>query len=152
MRRLLALIALLPCVAQAQAPATTPDVTMMSAVLRVADAPREAAFYESVLGMKTAMSRDLGAIHETMLLFGGDRARTGIMLISNISPGAAPLRGLGSSRMILRVSDLDEIVRRLDAAGIAHAPVRDVERGIRVLQIADPEANELELVQPPQSR
>ncbi len=120
----------------------------MAPVLRVADCGKAQAFYEAALGMKVLMSRDLGAIHETMLAFPGPAQQPGIMLLCNVSKDRAPLKGLGASRMIVRVGNLDAVVQRLDASGLphpaVHAPASDP---VRVLNVSDPEGNEIELVQ-----
>jgi catechol 2,3-dioxygenase-like lactoylglutathione lyase family enzyme len=125
------------------------EASLIAPALRVADAARVAAFYESVLSMRVLMSRDLGPIHETMLAFASDPARPAIMLLSNAATASTPMTGIGGSRLILRVARLDAVVARLDAAGIPHQPASPAHDGVTVLQIADPEHNELELVQMP---
>lgn len=133
------------------------EARLMAAVIRVADAPATAAFYERALGMKTLMSRDLGAIHETMLGFtgpgvtgpgfAGASGAPGIMLVSRVAPSSEPLHGAGATRLIVGVASLDAVIARLDAAGLAHGTIRNVAPGVRVLDLIDPERNELELVE-----
>jgi catechol 2,3-dioxygenase-like lactoylglutathione lyase family enzyme len=143
---LLAMVAA-PAGAAPGAPASAPAFTaaLMAPVIRVADAEREKAFYRDVLGMTLAMERDIGGgKREHMLLF-NDPRQPGILLVST-SAGSA-VAGKGAARLILHVSNLDALTTRLDAAGIAHGPIREPDKGFRVLLISDPEGNELELVQ-----
>jgi len=125
--------------------------SLMAAVLRVNDANAVRSFYESVLGMKVLMSRDLGSIHETMLSF-GNPAAPGILLVNRLAAGGEPLRGVGASRLIVRAPNLGAIVERMDAAHLSHGPIRDPAPGVRVLDVADPEGNQLEIVQRSQGR
>lgn len=146
----LALAISAPALAGAQPATSLPAVetALMAPVLRVADCSKAQAFYETALDMKTLMSRDLGPIHETMLAFSGPGHQPGIMLLCNVSADRAPLKGLGASRLIVRVGDIDALARRLDAAGLPHPAIRAPGKDpVRILNLSDPEGNELELVQ-----
>lgn len=126
------------------------DVALMAPVLRVSDCGKVQGFYQSALGMTVLMSRDLGRIHETMLAFTPGQPQPGLMLLCNVSAGQPPLKGIGGSRLIIRVGSLDALVQRLDAAGLPHPAVRSPGSDpVRVLNLTDPEGNELELVQTP---
>jgi catechol 2,3-dioxygenase-like lactoylglutathione lyase family enzyme len=134
-----------PAVAAAPQPAV--DAALMAPVLRVADCPREQAYYEAALGMKVLMSRDLGQIHETMLAFATGPARPAILLVCRTAASTAALHGQGASRLIIGAANLDALAARLDAAHLAHPEIRLVGGGVRVLNLTDPEGNELEVVQ-----
>lgn len=138
-----------PAVAVQPAPPPAPvTASLLAPALRVNDCAAAEAFYRAALAMRTVLSRDLGPIHETMLAFpGSTAAQPGIMLVCNVAPGSPPLRGLGASRLIVAVGDMDRIVARMDAAGLPHPAIHSPQDGIRVMTIADPAGNELELVQ-----
>lgn len=142
----------LPASIRAESPAARPalpavEASLMAPALRVSDCGKVQAFYQTALGMQSLMSRDLGSIHETMLAFATER-QPSIVLICNLSAQQAPLKGIGASRMIVRVGNLDALVQRLDAAGLPHPQVHSPGSDpVRVLNLSDPEGNELELVQ-----
>jgi hypothetical protein len=144
--------------AAAAAPAALQDgpapvtASLMAPVLRTADCGKAQAYYQAALAMTPMMSRDLGTIHETLLAFPGEPARPGIMLICNVSVTAPAPRGVGASRLIVAVGDLDAVVARLDAAKLPHPAVHAPQAGVKVMTITDPEGNELELVQRPPRR
>ena len=136
--------------ALAETPATSlpaVEASLIAPAIRVHEAARVAAFYQQALGMIVLMSRDVGAIHETMLAFANTPNRPAIMLVSNARPGARPLAGTGATRLVIRVSSMAAVVTRLDAARIAHAAPSEPQRGATVLHIGDPEHNDLELVE-----
>lgn len=134
-----------PAMAEDAAPAI--EASLLAPALKVRDCGAAQAFYEGALGMRVLMSRDMASIHETMLAFAGTGHGPGVMLICPLGTGAAPLRGTGQSRLIVSIGNLDAVVARMDAAGMAHGKLHDPAPGIRVLDIADPDGNELELVQ-----
>lgn len=138
--------------AQAPAPAAAPPrLSLLGAMLHVTDVARELAFYRDGLGMALAMTLPAGNATEYMLRFDGDPAAPGIILLHD--PAQAALsHGNGFSRLVLRVSDLDALAARLDAAGYAHVPIRDVAHGYRMMMVTDPQGYRLELVQSAQQR
>ncbi|MBV1686243.1 VOC family protein [Novosphingobium sp. G106] len=149
MRWMLAAVAI-SMVSPASAEQATPDFTaaLMSVVIRTAEPQRELTFYRDTLGMRLSMERDLGAKHEHMLSFGGDAAQPGILLVSATpASGESKVKGQGSTRIILRISNLDALAARLDRAGFVHSPIHDVGQGFRVMTASDPDQNYLELVQ-----
>ena len=93
---------------------------------------------------------DLGAAEEwyTPLFGGGPAARPMDGLLEwhrgesfGVQVYAEPDRA-GTSAMVLDESDLDGLVARLDAAGIAYEGPNDVTAS-RVVQLADPDGNRL---------
>ena len=156
MRRLLiaaALTAGTPAAAAAEDAAPGFTASLFSVVIRTAEPHREVAFYRDVLGMRLLMERDLGTKREHMLSFGGDPAQPGILLVSSAStaPKEAQAEGQGATRMILHISSLEALAARLDKAKVTHTPIREVGQGFRVMHLADPDHNDLELVQGPPS-
>lgn len=156
MRALLAAAALsiaAPAMAiEAQPPAAAPPrVSLLGAMLHVTDVARELAFYRDGLGMELAMTLASGSSTEYMLRFDGDPAAPGIILLHD--PAQASLNhGNAFARLVLRVSDLDALAARLDAAGHAHDAIRDVAHGYRMMMVTDPQGYRLELVQSAQHR
>jgi len=134
----------------APAPAA-PALSLVGAVLHVTDVERELAFYRDLLGMKLAMTLESGAGTEYMLRLGDDPAAAGIIL-QRPKDRATLEHGNAFSRLVLRVADIDALAARLDAAGHAHAPVRDVAHGYRMMMLDDPQGYRLELVQSAQGR
>jgi catechol 2,3-dioxygenase-like lactoylglutathione lyase family enzyme len=65
-----------------------------------------------------------------------------------IEPDAARA---GSGRVTLLVTALDALVERLDAAGIAHAPVETYSNGVRHVGVPDPDGNAIALAELPAS-
>lgn len=137
-------------VSPASAEQAMPDFTaaLMSVVIRTAEPQRELTFYRDALGMNLSMERDLGAKREHMLSFGGDPAQPGILLVSAPpASGEGKVEGQGSTRIIMRISNLDALAARLDRAGFIHSPIHDVGQGFRVMNVSDPDQNSVELVQ-----
>lgn len=137
-------------VSPASAEEATPDFTaaLMSVVISTAEPQRELTFYRDALGMKLSMERDLGAKHEHVLSFGEDATQPGILLVSAApASGETKVEGQGSTRIIMRISNLDALVAGLDRAGFVHSPIHDVGQGFRVMNVSDPDNNHLELVQ-----
>jgi catechol 2,3-dioxygenase-like lactoylglutathione lyase family enzyme len=63
-----------------------------------------------------------------------------------IEPGA---EHAGAGRMTLGAQDLDAILERLAAAGIAHEPVETYANGVRQVLVPDPDGNRLALAEAP---
>ena len=133
------------------APAAAPQLSLIGAVLHVTDVERELAFYRDGLGMTLAMTLPGSHGTEYMLRFGGDPAAPGIILQHDPAK-AALTHGDAFSRLVLRVSDLDALAARLEAAGYAHAAIKDVAHGYRMMMLSDPQGFSLELVQSAQQR
>ncbi|WP_395395546.1 VOC family protein [Novosphingobium sp. BL-8A] len=138
--------ALLPAAVQAQeAPATR----LVGTVLNAAAIEKELAFYQTAFGLKLGMTLDHGTRREYMLRFSADPAEPGLILVHD-SAANAPARlthGNGFDRLVLRIADMDALVARLDAAGIAHQGVHEAAQGYRILQLEDPEGYPLEVIQ-----
>ena len=56
---------------------------------------------------------------------------------------------VGGAVITLGVSDLDEILARLAAHGIDHAPVETYRNGVRHVVVLDPDGNSLSLAEGP---
>lgn len=126
---------------------SVPEAALLAPVVRVSNCEAAGRWYGEALRMTQMMSRDLGAVHETMLAFPGAPSRPGIMLLCNAAADASPMRGRGGSRLIVGVADLSAIAARLDAAKVSHPAIHPPQAGVRVMTIADPDGNELELVE-----
>jgi catechol 2,3-dioxygenase-like lactoylglutathione lyase family enzyme len=123
------------------------EASLLVPALRVRDAPDMAGWYRTVLDMRVIMERDAGQVHETILAFASTPERPGVILL-NRKPGASRHNWQrGGSRLILRVTNIDAVIARLDAAGMAHETPHQPLPGYKVLNLSDPEGNELELVQ-----
>lgn len=115
-----------------------------------ADAPGNHAFYTRVLGMrlvkKTVNQDDVSAYH---LFYADGEARPGTDLTFFDWPLPKERRGTGAvARTALRVAGegtLDYWAERLNAAGVPHGPVREVD-GRRRLDFEDPEGQRLALL------
>ncbi len=102
-------------------------------------------FIDGLLGMRNTKIR-------TAKLAGAD-GPTLIELLVFDSPGgteATPLNAIGPTHVALTVADLDELYRRLSAAGIAfNAPPRlTPDGGAKVAFCRDPDGTYIELVEP----
>ena len=130
-------------------PSPAPAVSLFGAAINVVNLDREIAFYTQALGMRVAMTLPMGARSETILTFGSDPGQASLLLMHNSSP-AAPKKiehGNNFSRLVIRVSDLDALGRRLDALGHEHSAIRDAGHGYRLMFLTDPEGFRIELVQ-----
>ncbi|MPS69777.1 MULTISPECIES: VOC family protein [Novosphingobium] len=135
--------------AQAGEPAALPPARLVGTVLNAVAIERELAFYENAFGLKVGMTLDHGTRREYMLRFSADPGEAGLIIVHDTAP-EAPARlahGNAFDRIVLRVSDMDALVRRLDASGTAHQPVRAAAQGYRVLLLQDPEGYPLEVIQ-----
>ncbi|NBE99508.1 VOC family protein, partial [Nonomuraea sp. K271] len=56
---------------------------------------------------------------------------------------------VGCAVITLGVSDLDDILARLAARGIAHEPVETYSNGVRHVVVLDPDGNSLSLAEAP---
>ncbi|GAB1511774.1 VOC family protein [Actinophytocola sp. KF-1] len=59
---------------------------------------------------------------------------------------------VGGSMVTFGVTDMDEILARLAAHGITHAPVETYGNGVRHVDVLDPDGNSLSLAQAPAQR
>ena len=151
MKRLLAAVALMAgsVPAYAQQPDAAPAGRIMGTALNVTDLDAAVKFYTEGLGMRVALTLDLGAKTETILTFGADPARPSILLMHAKDPAARkPLvQGDAFSRLVLGFADLEPVAQRLTALGYAPGPIRDAGHGARILMVRDPAGFALELVQ-----
>ncbi|HUD30935.1 MAG TPA: VOC family protein [Novosphingobium sp.] len=126
-----------------------PAARLVGTVLNSVAVDRQLAFYETAFGLRVAMTLDHGTRREYMLRFSADPDEAGLIIVHDSAPDAAKhlSHGNGFDRIVLRVEDMDGLVRRLDAAGIAHQPLREAAGGYRVLLLDDPEGYALEVIQ-----
>lgn len=129
-----------------QAPASA---RMVGTVLNAAAIDKELAFYKAAFGLEVGMTLDHGTRREYMLRFSKDPMEAGLILVHDSAP-ASPSQlthGNAFDRIVLRVSDMDALVARLDARGFPHEAVRRVAQGYSVLQLQDPEGYPIEVIQ-----
>ena len=83
-----------------------------------------------------------------MMRFGSDPSQPGIIL-QTVAGVTAPLTaGTAFNRLVLaRFRILTQLAARLQRAGYAPGPIRDVAHGYRMMIVTDPEGHRLELVQ-----
>lgn len=145
----LLLAAAVPASAQAPAAAEAGATELLGPALHVASVERSLAFYVKALGMRVNLQMGPVASRETMLGFGPDPSRAGIILLSD-ETGAKPrpiAHAHGFDRLVVRVSDLPAVVARLRAGGFAATDVRNVAQGYRMAMATDPDGYKLELVE-----
>ena len=160
MRKFLAAAATAAAVGCAAAPAgAVPDpgaspapntMQLMSATFAVADVDRALDFYVRGLGLSVARRIENPTNTEVPLLFPGGGLT--LLLIKSKTPAAAPSgQPPRIGRVILDVADVRALEARLTAAGyplrrpVTENPTHHVLVGL----VADPDGNELELVQRP---
>lgn len=133
--------------AHAQSAPAPPGLSVMSAAFASTDLDRAMAFYTRGLGLTAAGRIEHGATTEIPLLFPGGGA--GLLLIATRGGTRAPQDPPRIGRVILAVPDLKALAARLTAAGYSlRAPVAEqAGRHVLVGLVADPDGNELELVQ-----
>jgi glyoxylase I family protein len=117
---------------------------LLHSTLLVADLDRATAFYEGVLGLVPDATRpDLGFPGVWYGVGAGQQIH--LMRLPNPEAGLQrPGHGGRDRHVALAVNDFDELVRRLDAAGVAYTMSRS---GRRALFCRDPDDNALEFVQ-----
>lgn len=119
---------------------------VMSATFRSSDLDRSIAFYTKALGLKPMGRVDNPKVTEVPLVFpGGDMSLLLIQPKAAAETAAKPRIG----RVILAVPDLKALEARIVAAGYRlSSPVRgNTQHHVMVAEVADPDGNELELVQ-----
>jgi catechol 2,3-dioxygenase-like lactoylglutathione lyase family enzyme len=63
-----------------------------------------------------------------------------------IEPNAAQA---GAGRITFAVAELDTLLERLAAEGIAHEPIETYSNGVRHVKVRDPDGNAIALAEPP---
>jgi glyoxylase I family protein len=116
---------------------------LLHATFLVADLGRATAFYEDVLGLLPDAGRpDLGFPGVWYQVGPGQQIH--LMLLPNPEAGLQrPGHGGRDRHVALEVSDLDELVRKLDLASVAYTLSRS---GRRALFCRDPDGNALEFI------
>lgn len=133
----------------ATAPPSSASLSLMSAAFAVTDLDRSLDFYVNGLGLTAARRIENRTNTEIPLLFpGGGASLLLIQAKSEPAPTDAPRIG----RVILQVPDLQAVATRLEAAGhpLRTPIVEHAQHHVLVAVVADPDGNELELVQRPQ--
>lgn len=120
---------------------------MITAILHVtfltSDLPRSRVFYEGLLGLKPDLSRPQmsfdGVWYEVTAT-----QQIHLMLLANPEVGLPrPAHGGRDRHVAVGVSDLAELIRRLDAAGVTYTLSQS---GRRALFCRDPDHNALEFI------
>lgn len=138
---------------QASAEPAVPPVPaamkMMSATFAVTDLDRAVDFYVKGLGLQAVRRIENPGNTEVPLLFPG--GGLSLLLIKSKAPAAAAGQPPRVGRVILDVPDARALEARLTAAGypLRHAVVENPHHHVLVGLAADPDGNELELVQRP---
>ena len=65
-----------------------------------------------------------------------------------IEPNAAQA---GAGRITFAVAELDTLLERLAAEGIAHEPIETYSNGVRHVNIPDPDGNTIAFAEPPEA-
>jgi predicted enzyme related to lactoylglutathione lyase len=148
-----AAVALGLCGACAAQPAGAPTMTfptakgpmIMSAALEVSDLDRAVGFYTKALGVKVGGHVEHPTSSEIILMFPG--SATSLVLIKQKDAPSGVGRHLG--RVIIMVPDLHATQAQLEAAGYRlSAPITEQKAfRLSVAVAADPDGNELELIQ-----
>jgi len=140
--------------AQAAAePSAPPPVTgmkVMSATFAVTDLDRAVDFYTKGMGLQTVRTIENPTNTEVPLLFPGGGMT--LLLIQAKTPAAAsPGQPPRIGRVIVDVPDVRALEARLTAAGypLRRPAVENPAHHVIVGLVADPDGNELELVQRP---
>lgn len=128
--------------------------------LTVTDIARSKAFYQDVFGVEpavdfSAQAGDPGVREDQEKLYGGCVFALGDQLL-----GLRPVAETGDRFVSTRVgldhvslqvgsrADLDDAARRLSARGVEHGEVLELDQGIAVLSLQDPDDINLELTAP----
>ena len=113
---------------------------ILHAGLLVDDTDRSLKFYQGVLGLELEATRpDLG--------YPGAWLRVGqqqLHLLELPNPDPVAAHGGRDRHLALRIADIDELCRALDAAGIAYSQSKS---GRRALFCRDPDGNALEFIE-----
>ncbi|NBC12629.1 MAG: glyoxalase [Gammaproteobacteria bacterium] len=113
--------------------------------LVVADTERALGFYRDLLGLPVSPERPDMAFRGAWLDIGPQQIH--LLELPNPDPThGRPAHGGRDRHVALRISDLDAVIARLDAAGIAYSVSRS---GRRALFCRDPDANAVELIEEP---
>jgi glyoxylase I family protein len=120
------------------------DITAIHHVsLLVSDTRRSLLFYQGVLGLEIDESRPVMSFPGAWLHVGA--AQIHLLELPDVLRGATlPEHGGRDRHVALSVSDLDGIVKALEAAGVACTLSRS---GRRALFCRDPDGNAVELVE-----
>lgn len=111
--------------------------------LIVADTARALDFYQGILGLELAPERPDLSFPGAWLWVGDQQVH--LLELPNPDPvEGRPAHGGRDRHLAMRVSGLDEVTARLDAAGLSYTLSRS---GRSALFCRDPDGNALELIQ-----
>lgn len=111
--------------------------------LIVADTARALDFYQGILGLELAPERPDLSFPGAWLWVGDQQIH--LLELPNPDPvEGRPAHGGRDRHLAMRVSGLDEVTARLDAAGLSYTLSRS---GRSALFCRDPDGNALELIQ-----
>jgi len=119
--------------------------SLLHSYLLVEDLPRARAFYEGVLGLAPSTSRPPMSFEGVWYDFGPQQIHL-LCLTSPEKDLVRPEHGGRDRHIALGVDTLEELSRRLDAAGIPYTRSRS---GRAALFCRDPDQNALEFVEIP---
>lgn len=120
---------------------------MLTAILHVtfltADLEKSRAFYEGLLGLQPDKNRPHMSF-DGVWYDVAPQQQIHLMLLPNPEIGLTrPVHGGRDRHVALGVSDLDELIKRLDAAGVSYTLSQS---GRRALFCRDPDENALEFI------
>jgi lactoylglutathione lyase len=122
---------------------------IMHTMYRVLDTDRSVDFYEKVFGWKIVRQTYLG--DQALNTFVGPDDQSDILELTMNYGRTEPYEmGEAYGHIAVEVSDLDELLDRLESAGIApeKPPFRVRENGPRLCFIRDPDNYRIELTEP----
>ena len=119
--------------------------SLLHSSLLVEDLPRARAFYEGVLGLAPSSSRPPMSYGGAWYEFGSQQIH--LLCLPNPEKGLGrPAHGGRDRHVALGVDSVEELARRLDAAGVAYTRSQS---GRAALFCRDPDQNALEFVETP---
>jgi lactoylglutathione lyase len=137
-----------------ETPTSQPTPRFSMVAINAADMNKSVDFYTRLLGMKeqrrySASEVNLGfpGSEPTLLIVGPRPPRPDSGAPANAASRPAPQ--YGGTRFGIWVSDLEALVKKLDAAGVTirRQPLKEAANGIVVSTVLDPDGNVIELTE-----
>jgi len=124
----------------------SPSVSLMGTGLHTADLERALRFWRDGMGMVEVNRQQFGSLTEVIMAFGGDARGPLVFLLYRADADPAPQPDGGHDKTVLRVSDIDALMARLERAGFATAPIRSMPQfGVRQAWLSDPDGHNIEV-------
>ena len=139
------------CAVSGSAIAAEPTFGVRSVRLGATDVQKTAAFYQAVLGLREVQRVERPGLFEIIMNTGATveqaRANTAPKLVIINQPAGTPVDRV--SHLILRCTEIEELVRRAAAAGgsVERQPTKSATTGSLIAFIVDPSGNRVELIQ-----